>query len=141
MMHLSRNRRRSRSGRAFTIIEIVVVVVIIGILAAVIAPRIFGRVGQAKQSVAASNAAAIANAVRLYMTDNEGRLPQGVPLEQMLMGGATKYMDNADQLIDPWGNPFVLIVPGRKNADFDVVSYGADKREGGEGDDKDIVKP
>jgi hypothetical protein len=33
----------------------------------------------------------------------------------------------------------VLVVPGQVNADFDIVSYGADGQAGGEGDNKDIV--
>lgn len=138
---MNNNRRRPIPVRAFTIIEIIVVVVIIGVLAAVIAPRLVGRVGQSKQAVASANASALANAVRLYMTDNDGKLPQGVSLEVLLMSGTHKYMDNSEQFLDPWQRPFVLIVPGRKNADFDVVSYGADGKDGGENDDKDVIKP
>jgi general secretion pathway protein G len=51
------------------------------------------------------------------------------------------YVDSIDQLKDPWGALFVLVVPGRKNVDFDIVSYGADKAPGGDGDNADITKP
>lgn len=39
------------------------IVVILGVIAAVIAPRLFSRIGQSKQSVAASNAASLAGAM------------------------------------------------------------------------------
>lgn len=133
--------RRAARGRGFTIIEIIVVVVIIGVLAAVVAPRLLSRVGQAKQSVAASNASAIANAVKQYQIDNDGKLPSGASLESLLMGGQTKYLDNTDMLMDPWGEQFKLVMPGQKNVDFDIVSYGADKKPGGTGDDADVIKP
>ena len=51
------------------------------------------------------------------------------------------YFDNAEQLIDPWGKPFVLRIPGQKNPDFDVVSFGKDGSPGGEGEDADVIKP
>ena len=38
---------------------------------------------------------------------------------------------------DPWGRPFQYVQPGR-NAAYDIISYGADGREGGEGKDADI---
>ena len=38
---------------------------------------------------------------------------------------------------DPWGNPYQYAVPGEKGR-FDIYSFGADGRKGGEGDDADI---
>lgn len=38
---------------------------------------------------------------------------------------------------DPWGQPYVYASPGRTRA-FDILSLGADGREGGEGLDADI---
>jgi general secretion pathway protein G len=51
------------------------------------------------------------------------------------------YLDNRENLLDPWGKPFLLVVPGKKNVDFDIVSYGADGQPGGEGENADIIKP
>jgi len=43
------------------------------------------------------------------------------------------------QLLDPWGNPYIYISEGEYNpGSFDLVSYGADGQEGGEGDDADV---
>jgi general secretion pathway protein G len=54
-------------------------------------------------------------------------------------GRSGPYLQKADDLIDPWGNPYVMRVPGQTNYDFDIVSYGADGQPGGEGDDADIT--
>ncbi len=47
----------------------------------------------------------------------------------------------ADALKDPWDRPFMLVIPGTKNVDFDIVSYGADGQPGGAGEDADVIKP
>ena len=44
-----------------------------------------------------------------------------------------------ENLLDPWGVEFVLLVPGQKNFDFDVVSYGHDGKPGGDGEDQDVT--
>ena len=49
------------------------------------------------------------------------------------------YVNNKESLVDPWGVEFMLLVPGQANFDFDVISYGADKKPGGEGEDKDVT--
>jgi general secretion pathway protein G len=42
--------------------------------------------------------------------------------------------------VDPWGNPYVYIAPGDVNpSGYDLFSYGADGRAGGEGEDADIL--
>lgn len=135
--------------RAFTLVEIIVVIVILGVLATLIAPRLLNRIGQSKAAVATSNAASLANATRLMLADCGGRMPEGATILALwekpggLDEGQWKgpYVDSREQLKDPWGEMFILVVPGRKNIDFDIVSYGADKKPGGEGDDADIVKP
>ena len=142
-------RRRTRPARGFTIIEVIVIVVILGILAAVIAPRLMSRIGQSRQGVAAANAASLSNQIRAIMIDNGGRLPPGATIEVLWErpGEVTAenwkgpYVENRDQLLDPWGKPYILRYPGEKNVDFDIISYGADGQPGGTDEDADVVKP
>jgi general secretion pathway protein G len=146
-MNTPRSARFS-ARRAFTLVEIIVVIIIIGILAAVIAPRLIGRVGQAKTTAAASNAASLATNIKLLQADCGG-LPTDTTIQALwecpsgLDKNAWKgpYINNADELLDPWGRPFILVIPGQKNVDFDVVSYGADGTPGGEGENADVRKP
>ncbi len=147
MKHHQNAQGLRRARRAFTIVEIIVVVIIIGVLAAIVAPRVLGRVGQSKTASAEAMAATLAQQVALYMADcgqppSTGDLmflverPSEVP-EDKWKG----YMPNSSSLVDPWGNNFILVMPGQRNKDFDIVSYGSDKAPGGEGDAKDIIKP
>jgi general secretion pathway protein G len=139
-------RSQNLIRRGFTIIEVIVIVVILGIIAAVIAPRLLNRVGQSKQAVAKSNAEAIAQAVTAYMLDCGAPEP-GATLSILMerpasvAEGAWKgpYLNNSDQLRDPWGNEYHLVVPGQVNVDFDIVSYGKDGQQNGEGENADII--
>jgi len=141
-------RKKNRARRAFTIIEVIVIVVILGVIAAVIAPRLIARVGESKRSVAVSNAASLSTAVKLFAADH-GMPEPGAPItilwerpgtiEEAAWQGKGPYVDSADSLNDPWGNPFQLVIPPQVNADFDIVSYGKDGQPGGEGENADIV--
>ncbi len=132
--------RRRNARRAFTLIEIIVVVTIIALLAVVIAPRLWGRIGQAQVSKARTEVKAIATAVELYVNDT-GQPPTDdfdldllrVPAEE---GGGPMgpYVKKTDDLVDPWGNLYVLRAPGIANYDFDIVSWGPDGQEGTEDD-------
>lgn len=141
------SKRVERRRRGFTIIEVIVIVVIIGVLAAVIAPRLINRVGQGKQAVAKANASALANAMKSYMIDHgkpEAGSSLGILWERPASVSAENwepYVDSPTALIDPWGNPFILVIPGVKNFDFDIVSYGKDGQPGGTGEDADIIAP
>lgn len=147
MTKASRHQRIEASRRGFTLIEAIVVIVILGVLAAVIAPRFLGRIGQSKQSVASANAASLAAAVRSYMADH-GEPEDGATIDILFDRPSSvsdeawsPYVEKADDLVDPWGNKFILVVPGKRNATFDIMSYGRDGKPGGEGEDADIVKP
>lgn len=136
--HHFHHRHSANRRRGFTLLEIVVVVTIIALLGALIVPRLIDRIGWSKQQVASSEVAQIAQQVELYMVDNGvSRLPSDFDLI-VLTEGDSPYLRPRD-LIDPWGNPYVIIVPGEENPDFDIVSYGADGVPGGEGEDEDIV--
>lgn len=138
-------RRWARAG--FTLVEAIVIIVILGIIAAVIAPRLFQNIGAGRTAVAKSNAASLVTAMNnlwaAHGLDEDYTIraliepPAGVD-EDEYQG---PFLQNEEQLIDPWGNEFVLIIPGDKNKDFDIVSYGADGAQGGDGEDQDIVKP
>lgn len=136
--HTSRRSLLRTSRRGFTLLEIIVVVTIIALLATLIAPRLLGRIGQAKVSVAKAEVNEIAKQVQLFCVDN-GLTKPGDDFDlSMLSSGATTYLKASD-LTDPWGHAYVIIVPGDRNPDFDVISYGADGQPGGDADNIDIV--
>jgi general secretion pathway protein G len=138
-------RRLRNTRRGFTIIEVIVIVVILGVIAAVIAPRLLGRVGQSKRAVAQSNATALSTAMKLFANDHG--MPEAGSSIMILWerppnveeSAWSPYVDNADALKDPWGNLFVLEIPGNVNVDFDIVSYGKDGQKGGDGENEDVI--
>ena len=125
-------------------VEIVVVVIIISVLAAMIAPSFFGRIGQAKQSVARQKVTEIEKAVEIFHHDYE-RYPQS--LDELIHRPGdideSKWQPpllKSKDLIDPWGRAFVYKCPGdHSEVPFDLYSLGADGKEGGEKDNADVV--
>jgi len=140
--------RRRRVRRGFTLIEAIVIIVILGVIAAVIAPRLINRIGQSRTAVAESNAQSLATAMKLFGSDcglpREGDTID-ILWEKPSWADESRYqgpyVDNEDDLLDPWGNKYVLVVSGSRNADFDIVSYGADGRPGGEDENADVIAP
>ena len=139
---------RVRDARGFTLIELMVVVVILGILAGLIIPKIMGKPEEAKRLKARMQVEQLEQALKLYYLDN-GEYPtteQG--LNALVEKPATEpvpkrwkeggYLEKKKIPADPWDNPFVYISPGVHDKDFDLVSYGADKEEGGEGKYADV---
>ncbi len=135
-----RRQVRRQVRRAFTLVEIIVVVTIIAVLAALIAPRLFGRLTWAKSRTAGAEVKAIETAVNLYLNDTGVILNSNFDLDMLLVpaedGGGPQgpYFNKADDLIDPWGNDYMVRVPGDVNYDFDITSVGADGQEGTEDD-------
>ncbi|BBP83942.1 GspG family T2SS major pseudopilin variant XcpT [Pseudomonas sp. No.21] len=136
------NRRREQG---FTLIEIMVVVVILGVLAALVVPQIMSRPDQAKVTAARADINAIAMALDIYKLDNHGypSTQQGLDALVTRPAGSPPARNwNPDGYlkrlpVDPWGNPYQFIVPGSRGA-YDLFSFGADGRAGGEGLNADI---
>jgi len=141
------HRRANRRG-GFTLLEVLLVVVILGMLAALVVPNFIGTETKAKRDLAKSQVAgagALANAINQYRLAM-GEYPKElkdltqVPedTEKKAKYGSTPLID-PKSLKDPWGNDYQYKMPGDHNKDsFDLYSFGADGKEGGEGDDEDI---
>jgi len=138
--------RKGEEG--FTLIELMVVIVILGILAAIIAPRLVGRTDDARVTQAKIQIKNFETALKLFKMDN-GFYPsteQGLEalIRKPTIGRIPKhyreggYLEKRKLTPDPWGNPYVYICPGA-NGDYDIISYGADGKPGGEGYDADIT--
>jgi len=140
----SESRPFVRRQRGFTLIEIMVVVIIIGILAAIVAPNVIGRVDDAQITKAKAEIANIENALKFYRLDNftypsseQGlealvNKPADPNIKNWKSGGYLPKLPN-----DPWGNPYLYLNPGNQG-EIDVYTLGRDNRPGGEGVDADI---
>jgi general secretion pathway protein G len=122
--------------------ELLLVLVIIGLLAALVGPTIYQRIRPAKQSAAKAQIENFASALDSYYVDM-GAYPttqEGVAALRTRPDAAQNW--NGPYLKkeipkDPWGTAYVYRAPGR-NGGYEIVSLGADGREGGEGDNADI---
>lgn len=136
---------QQKKQKGFTLIEIMVVVVILGILATLVVPKIMGRPDEARSVAARQDIASILQALNLYRLDNS-RYPtteQGLqalvtaPTLEPVPGNFKPGGYLAKLPKDPWGSPYQFLNPGL-NGDVDVLSFGADKKAGGEGVNADI---
>ncbi|MFI5310244.1 MAG: type II secretion system major pseudopilin GspG [Gemmatimonadales bacterium] len=149
-MMRSRNARRGvvRGRRlGFTLIEILVVIVVIAILATLVAPNVFQHVGAAKSATAKSQIEMLGAALDAYRLDN-GAYPTtqqglGALWEKPTLDPPANWRGpylRKPVPPDPWGRPYLFAFPGQQNPlGYDLLSFGADGKPGGEGEDADIL--
>ena len=137
-------QRRRRAG--FTLVELMVVIVIIGLLATVVAINVLPAQGKAMVGKAKADISTLEQAIETYRLDNltfptdqQGLQalvapPAGLTQpERYREGGYVRHLPE-----DPWGNAYQYRRPSAHGGQFDVFSFGADGKEGGEGNDADI---
>lgn len=130
--------------KGFTLIELMVVIVILGILATIVVPRFLGREEEARRTAATVQIKNLETALAMFKLDN-GFYPtteQGLQaLVKTPVGGRApakwkQYLPKVPK--DPWGSDYVYISPGMEGSDYDIISFGQDGEEGGEGNNADL---
>src|SRR2546427_994786 len=130
-----------KEPRGFALIELLVVISVLGLLAALVGPRILGRVSEAKSATARPQIELLGLALDNYRLDN-GSYPtteQGLaalqekPMREPLpLNWRGPYLKKAIPL-DPWGRPYLYKSPGEHNpTSYDLSTLGRDGQPGGE---------
>lgn len=128
-----------RAQRGFSLVEIIVVVVLIGGIVAFAGSRILGGSDRANVRLAQSQITTLAAKIDQFEMD-VGRLPQTLDELATAPSNASGWLGpyaRPEEFRDPWNTPFEYRVPG-ENRPYDLISYGADRRPGGESVNADI---
>ena len=127
-----------------TLIEILVVLVLIGVVLGVVGGNFIGKGEKAKADAAKIEMGQIGQTLDLYKLET-GRYPTTQEGLQALISAPPglsnwngPYWKKSAVPKDPWGNDYRYASPGQNNSPYEIASYGADGREGGEGANKDI---
>ncbi len=134
--------KQLKRSKGFSLMELLVVLVIIGLLAASVGPTLYKRIVPAKQTAARDQIKNFSTALDNYFIDI-GRYPttqQGLHALRTKPEGAARwdgpYLEK-EIPNDPWSRPYIYRSPGR-NGGYEIISYGDDGTEGGEGENRDI---
>jgi len=130
--------------KAFTLIEIMIVVIILALIASLVVPNIIGQGERAKEKLVCVQMKSLKNAIDSFKVE-EGRYPTTIEgLKALIQNpNPTKYKNYPkDGFLgskklpkDPWGNDYIYV---NNNGEIDIISLGADGKEGGSGENRDI---
>ena len=120
-----------------------VVIVIIGLLATVVAINVLPSQDRAMVTKARADIATLEQAIETYRLDNLD-FPENLQAlvaappalarpERYRPGGYVRRLPE-----DPWGQPYQYRRQSAHNGQFDVFSFGADGKQGGDGNDADL---
>jgi general secretion pathway protein G len=138
-------RRHRRPARGFTLIELLVVLLILGLIAGIAGPQVMNYLGDSKTKAAKLQIEEFGSSLDLFKLDN-GRYPDSQEGLQALVAAPPAlgdrwhgpYLKKKAVPKDPWGNDYQYVCPGQHGL-YDIIALGADGREGGEGENKDVV--
>ena len=131
--------------KAFSLMELMIVIIILGLLATLIMPNLIGKGEQAKRKIVCVQMKNIAESAKMFKVDL-GRYPTSEEGIEALIknpdperytnypkGG---YIESKTVPKDPWNSPYIYLY---EDGEIELISLGADAKEGGEGEDADIL--
>ena len=127
----------------FSLIELLIVIVILGGLVAVVAPGLMDAADEAKRDTVCLKMNDLGKRLDMFKLDN-GNYPDTEEGFEALLSNpdadkypnyrATPYLKKLPK--DSWKTPFIYI---NKGSTFELISFAADRKEGGEESNRDIL--
>ncbi len=131
--------------KAFSLMELMIVIIILGLLAALVMPSLIGKSEEAKRDLVCIQMKSIKNALDMFRLDNGAYPEQEQGLQALVKNpnaedypnySPSGYFENGLLPKDPWKKPYIYI---RTEDGIDLISLGADRKEGGAKENKDIT--
>lgn len=133
--------RHARNQRGFSLMELMIVMVILGLLASLVGPAMFKKLGTAKQNTAKTQIGMLMAALDAYRLDIGHYPTQQEGLEALVVNPGEEKWDGPylkkGVPMDPWDKEYNYQNPG-EHGEVDIFSLGADNKEGGEKEDADV---
>jgi general secretion pathway protein G len=131
--------------KAFSLIELMIVIIILGLLGTLVLPNLLGKGEEAKRNLVCSQMRGVSEALKMFKIDN-GMYPTTSEGLKALVSNpdSTKYVGYAPNAYleskkppkDSWKTP-IIYVSDEENG-YNLISLGADRKEGGTKGAKDI---
>ena len=124
--------------------ELLVVIIILGLLAGLVGPRLFGRVGQSRHAAARAQIELLGAALDQYRLDVGSYPAAALGLAALVRNPNVPnwngpYLKKSAVPSDPWGRAYQYKCCPGDHGDYDVWSTGADGAPGGDGENGDIM--
>ena len=131
---MQRKMQRTGYRKAFSLIELMIVIVILGLLAAMVMPSLTGKGEEAKRDLVCVQMKSIYDgALDMYKIKNSVYPSTEEGLKALTKDSS--YFKDGKMPKDSWGQEFIYINDDGK---IELISFGADKKEGGKDEGKDI---
>ena len=143
---MKKNKSFLRFRRGLTLVELSVVVLILGAIIALVACNI--KPGELKDQTAVLKLKQDTRLIPTYLSmyeDRYGKIPseeQGLialvekPTTGEVPDNYRPIVKNKSDILDPWNTPYQLRIDN--NGDYQIITLGKDKKEGGEGKNADF---
>ena len=126
--------RKTTFKKGFSLIELMIVIVILGLLAAMVMPSLTGKGEEAKRSLVCVQMKSVYDgALDMYKLKND--LYPSTEEGLKILTEDDSYFKDGKMPKDSWGKEFIYINDDGK---VELISLGADKKEGGKDESKDI---
>ena len=133
----------------FTLLEVLIAITIIVILGSVVGINLIDMPQHGRQNAAKMQLGAFKTAIQIYMNDNGFPPTPRQGLEALVVKPTTPpvpenfkpngYLDSMSVPKDPWGRDYVYLCPGSNGEAFEIICYGSDGEEGGDGYKADLT--